>query len=77
MASQLALCRLTAYRRELLRASLGNRLNERILQKALDLELRHFEDSEIYDKMQNARREASSRPALARHAAGRPSARTR
>ncbi len=26
------------------------------------LELRHFEDSEVYDKMQNARREASSRP---------------
>jgi ATP-binding cassette subfamily B protein len=48
--------------RELLRANLGNLLNERILQKALDLELRHFEDSETYDKMQNARREANSRP---------------
>nr|WP_255653479.1 MULTISPECIES: ABC transporter ATP-binding protein [unclassified Myxococcus] len=48
--------------RELLRANLGNLLNERILQKALELELRHFEDSETYDKMQNARREASSRP---------------
>ena len=39
-----------------------NRVNERILEKALSLELRHFEDSEVYDKMQNARREASSRP---------------
>ncbi|AGC48815.1 ABC transporter permease/ATP-binding protein [Myxococcus stipitatus DSM 14675] len=48
--------------RELLRANLGNVLNERILQKALDLELQHFEDSNTYDKMQNARREASSRP---------------
>lgn len=48
--------------RELMRANLGNLLNERILHKALQLELRHFEDSETYDKMQNARREASSRP---------------
>src|SRR3712207_7158811 len=31
--------------RELLRANLGNLLNERILKKALELELRHFEDS--------------------------------
>lgn len=48
--------------RELMRANLGNLLNERILQKALALELRHFEDSDTYDKMQNARREANSRP---------------
>ena len=48
--------------RELLRANLGNLLNERILEKALALELRHFEDSATYDKMQNARREANSRP---------------
>jgi ATP-binding cassette subfamily B protein len=54
--------RLLSLRRELLRGSLGNRINERILEKALTLELRHFEDSEVYDKMQNARREASSRP---------------
>ncbi|HEX8535913.1 MAG TPA: ABC transporter ATP-binding protein [Cystobacter sp.] len=48
--------------RELGRANLGNLLNERILHKALELELRHFEDSDTYDKMQNARREANSRP---------------
>ncbi|OJH41305.1 ABC transporter ATP-binding protein [Cystobacter ferrugineus] len=48
--------------RELGRANLGNLLNERILHKAMELELRHFEDSDTYDKMQNARREASSRP---------------
>jgi ATP-binding cassette subfamily B protein/ATP-binding cassette subfamily C protein len=62
MAVQLAAARLLALRRELLRAALGNRVNERILEKALELELRHFEDSEVYDKMQNARREASARP---------------
>jgi ATP-binding cassette subfamily B protein len=33
-----------------------------ILEKALTLELRHFEDSEFYDKLTRARREASSRP---------------
>lgn len=48
--------------RELLRATVGNLVNVRILEKALVLELRHFEDSAVYDKMQNARREASSRP---------------
>lgn len=54
--------RLSALSRELLRARLGNLLNERLLEKALTLELRHFEDSETYDVMQNARRESSSRP---------------
>jgi ABC-type multidrug transport system fused ATPase/permease subunit len=48
--------------RSLLRALLGNRVNVLILQKALALELTHFEDSEFYDKMTRARREASSRP---------------
>ena len=62
MAVQTTAARLLSLRRELLRGSLGNRINERILEKALTLELRHFEDSEVYDKMQNARREASSRP---------------
>ena len=62
MAAQLAAGRLLALRRELLRAALGNVVNERILEKALELELRHFEDPDVYDKMQNARREASSRP---------------
>ncbi len=33
-----------------------------ILEKALTLELAHFEDSEFYDKLTRARREASSRP---------------
>jgi len=33
-----------------------------ILEKALTLELQHFEDSEFYDKLTRARREASTRP---------------
>jgi ATP-binding cassette subfamily B protein len=46
----------------LLRAQLGQRVNEMILGKALTLDLSHFEDSEFYDKLTRARREASSRP---------------
>ncbi len=46
----------------LLRAQLGQRVNAMILEKALTLELSHFEDSEFYDKLTRARREASSRP---------------
>ncbi len=50
----------------LLRSVLGLRLgvdiNVTILEKALGLDLRFFEDSEFYDKLTRARREASSRP---------------
>lgn len=46
----------------LLRVLLGQKVNELILEKALTLNLTHFEDSEFYDKMTRARREASSRP---------------
>ncbi|MFQ4142624.1 ABC transporter ATP-binding protein [Chlorogloeopsis sp. ULAP02] len=46
----------------LLRVLLGQRVNELILEKAMSLELTQFEDSEFYDKMTNARREASIRP---------------
>ena len=46
----------------LLRAQLGQRVNVLILEKALTLELSQFEDSEFYDKLTRARREASSRP---------------
>mgnify|MGYP002147808563 FL=1 len=46
----------------LLRAQLGNRVNVMILEKALTLELPQFEDSEFYDKLTRARREASTRP---------------
>ncbi|MEM6293708.1 MAG: ABC transporter ATP-binding protein [Myxococcota bacterium] len=46
----------------LLRAMLGHRVNVLILEKALTLDLTHFEDSEFYDKLTRARRQASSRP---------------
>ncbi|MFN8609250.1 MAG: ABC transporter ATP-binding protein [Vulcanimicrobiota bacterium] len=46
----------------LLRAQLGQRVNEMILEKALTLTLVHFEDSEFYDKLSQARRQASQRP---------------
>ncbi|MGH8186363.1 MAG: ABC transporter ATP-binding protein, partial [Steroidobacteraceae bacterium] len=46
----------------LLRAQLGQRVNVMILEKALTLELEHFENSDFYDKLTRARREASSRP---------------
>lgn len=52
----LALCQ------SLLRVLLGQTVNVLILEKALTLEMAHFEDSEFYDKMTRARREASSRP---------------
>lgn len=50
----------------LIRVVLGSRLgvdlNVAILEKATSLGLRHFEDSEFYDSLTRARREASSRP---------------
>jgi ATP-binding cassette, subfamily B, bacterial len=55
----------------LLRAQLGQRVNELILEKALTLDLPHFEDSQLYDRLTRARREASSRPlALVRRVLG-------
>ena len=52
----------TSLLQSLLRAQLGQRVNVMILEKALTLELTQFEDSEFYDKLTRARREASSRP---------------
>ncbi|MCF4966392.1 ABC transporter ATP-binding protein [Nostoc sp. CMAA1605] len=46
----------------LLRVLLAQRVNVLILEKALTLDLPHFENSEFYDKLTNARREASTRP---------------
>jgi ATP-binding cassette subfamily B protein len=54
--------RLNSVCQSILRVLLGNRINVMILEKALTLELAHFEDSEYYDKLVRARREASSRP---------------
>ncbi len=46
----------------LLRALLGQKVNVMILEKAGTLSLGQFEDSEFYDKLTRARREASTRP---------------
>lgn len=48
--------------RSLLGARLAVDINVMILEKALGLELAHFEDPEFYDQLTRARREASSRP---------------
>ncbi|WP_417504007.1 ABC transporter ATP-binding protein [Marinomonas gallaica] len=56
--SQRGLAALQAILRELL----GQRVNMTILEKAQSLSLAQFEDSEFYDKLVRARREASSRP---------------
>ncbi|MBZ5487350.1 ABC transporter ATP-binding protein [Halomonas aquamarina] len=46
----------------LLRALLGQKVNVMILEKAGTLSLGQFEDSELYDQLTRARREASTRP---------------
>ena len=46
----------------LFRGLLGHRVNMMILEKAQTLSLSQFEDSELYDKLVRARREASTRP---------------
>jgi ATP-binding cassette, subfamily B, bacterial len=48
--------------RSLLGARLSVDINVMILEKALTLELRHFEDGRFYDSLVKARREASFRP---------------
>ncbi len=54
--------RISTICQSILRVLLGNKINVMILEKALTLELAHFEDAEYYDKLVRARREASSRP---------------
>lgn len=51
-----------AAQQSLLRAMMGQRVNVMILEKAQTLSLAQFEDSEFYDKLTRARREASTRP---------------
>jgi ATP-binding cassette subfamily B protein len=62
VALQAAAQRGLSFCQSLLRAQLGQRVNVMILDKALTLELAHFEDAEFYDKLTRARREASTRP---------------
>jgi ATP-binding cassette subfamily B protein len=62
VAGQAAILRGLGLLRELLGARLSVDINVLILEKAQTLELQHFEDSEFYDQLTRARREASSRP---------------
>ena len=48
--------------RQLVGSRLSIDINVKILEKALTLDLGHFENPEFYDKLVRARREASSRP---------------
>lgn len=45
----------------ILHARINLSINSRIIRKALELDLAHFENAEYYDKLQNARREADWR----------------
>jgi ATP-binding cassette subfamily B protein len=45
----------------ILHARMNLTINTRIIRKALELDLAHFENAEYYDKLQNARREADWR----------------
>ena len=62
VAGQALVQRALGLARQLLGARLGLDINSKILEKALTLELRHFEDGKFYDSLTRARREASSRP---------------
>ncbi len=59
---QATLTRSLWYVRSTLGSRLGTDINVAILERATALELKHFEDSEFYDRLSRARREASSRP---------------
>ncbi|MFO0724802.1 MAG: ABC transporter ATP-binding protein [Myxococcota bacterium] len=67
--TELLLMGLTAFNsrsNDVLRAAIGAEIgyltNVRILEKAIGLDLRRFEDPSVYDRLQNARRDASTRP---------------
>jgi ATP-binding cassette subfamily B protein len=62
VAGQALVQRSLALIRQLLGARLALDINFLILEKAQELELRHFEDGRFYDSLTRARREASSRP---------------
>ncbi|MFI6049732.1 ABC transporter ATP-binding protein [Streptomyces violascens] len=51
-----------SYLEALLQYRMANGINTRIMEKAVRLKLEHFEDSDTYDSLQRANREASFRP---------------
>ncbi len=50
-----------SFAEHILHARINLNINTRIIRKALELDLSHFENAEYYDKLQNARREADWR----------------
>lgn len=62
VAIQAAVLRGLFLGQSLLGAKLGADVNILILEKAVQLELRHFENSDIYDSLTRARQQASVRP---------------
>lgn len=62
VASQATVQRGLGAVRSIMGARLGVDINSQILEKATSLDLSQFEDSEFYDKLTRARREASTRP---------------
>jgi ATP-binding cassette subfamily B protein len=54
--------RAVALTRSMVGARLTVNINRLILEKAVTLELRHFEDAEFYDQLTRARQETSTRP---------------
>lgn len=62
VALQASMSRALWYVRSTLGSRLGTDINVAILERATALDLKHFEDSEFYDRLSRARREASSRP---------------
>lgn len=62
VALQATFTRALWFVRSTLGSRLGTDINVAILERATALELKHFEDSEFYDRLSRARREASSRP---------------
>jgi ATP-binding cassette, subfamily B, bacterial len=62
VVAQMALGRAAQLVRVRIGQELKRDLAKDVLDKALELEVKHFEDSKLYDKMQNARREADVRP---------------
>jgi ATP-binding cassette subfamily B protein len=59
---QSGISRLLFLCQSLLGAKLGSDVNILILEKAVTLELKHFEDDDIYDQLTRARQQASVRP---------------
>ena len=57
-----AVTQLNVARQTLLRSALGLEVNTRILEKAINVSYRHFEDPIFNDQLAQARREASTRP---------------